>query len=404
MSINDIREQLVLNPNAGLTLTVKSPIRQRHHQIEHFSLSNPRNNLARGVQMLLEGRLLESLVQLLNAGGEVAKCPQIPTEHLEALQRLNLLLLQDEVAIPPVYQPQTHLLHPLLPQLRDWNLPAHLQVNELRYLQHDEAPLELIRYHFPYWLRLPATRPILWCRHPRYQSWFPNFLPPDLLDFLLSPQVDLGQLAPDTRQALYGAAVLVEQDYADSEQSAAELQSCREHLEEHGYWVLRDLIPPQHLAYLRQYMRDLLENGYFSDGDDMLQERFAIHNEPLMMWLHGQIFQQVKRIAPIPIKPSYTYLGLYHSNAVMDSHSDRPQCVWNVTLAVDMEPERSGTESWPLILEPPEGDIPIHLNLGDGVLYAGERVAHRRDRLPDGERFTACIFHFVHRDYEGHLD
>lgn len=400
----DFRQKLVINQNAAVTLEISSPVRGRHFQIEKYTLNAPTGNLRQGIHYLLEGRMLDSLVQLINAGGEVKNCPQIPEQHLKALLHLNLILPEAEFSTPPIYKPETHRLHPLLPQWPGQTLPSRLQVNELRYLQQDLEPLEWIRYHFPYWERLPAERPILWCRHPRYQSWYPNFLPADLLETLLSPQPDLQQLDPDTLKALYLAHVLVSEDYAQSEQSEAELAQCKQQLIDHGYYILRDLIPPQHLAYLREYLRDLHAQGYFFDGDDMLQERFAIHNEPLMMWLHGQVFQQIVRIAPIPIKPSYTYLGIYHSNAVMESHSDRPQCVWNVTLAMDMEPELSGDDTWPLILEPESGDIPLHLNMGDGVLYAGERIKHRRDQLPDEQRFTAGIFHFVHRDFEGHLD
>jgi hypothetical protein len=115
------------------------------------------------------------------------------------------------------------------------------------------------------------------------------------------------------------------------------------------------------------------------------------------------LLNSVNRLVPTPVKPSYVYLATYHPAAVLKRHVDRPQCEWNVSLVLDMEPEVARTSAWPIFLETAGTVHEVRLGLGDLVLYRGTDVPHWRDRQPDGQRCTVAFFHFVGVDFTGSL-
>jgi hypothetical protein len=55
--------------------------------------------------------------------------------------------------------------------------------------------------------------------------------------------------------------------------------------------------------------------------------------------MHAQLVPLIARITQQTIMASYSYLAAYQPGAILKRHRDRPQCVWNMSLAVDCVPE-----------------------------------------------------------------
>jgi hypothetical protein len=166
------------------------------------------------------------------------------------------------------------------------------------------------------------------------------------------------------------------------------------------------MIRPLQLAALRNYFRLLDQNGYLikepARGSQSIN-RYIWHNESVARFVHYQITELVNQVVPEPIKPSYTYLSTYKSGAILPRHTDREQCVWNLSLLIDTNPEMGFSDSWPICLEIEKEVKAVRLEMGDGVLYRGTEIPHWRDALPEGHTVTLVFCHFVPIDFKESL-
>jgi hypothetical protein len=104
------------------------------------------------------------------------------------------------------------------------------------------------------------------------------------------------------------------------------------------------------------------------------------------------------------LKPSFCYVCEYLPGGDLSRHTDRAQCVWNVSLALDAEPELGRTDAWPLFIETAGVAHAVPLGLGDGVLYRGTKSPHWREPQRAEHASTFGFFHFVPAEFSGPLD
>jgi hypothetical protein len=167
--------------------------------------------------------------------------------------------------------------------------------------------------------------------------------------------------------------------------------------------VLRNLIHPFHLGALRLHVRRLLRSGMMRHGDPQSPLRWVRHAEPVAAWVHAHLAGRVSEAAGEALRPSYVYTATYHDQAELPMHIDREQCRYTVSLCVDCLPELPGEIPWPLVLQPAGARIEVYQQLGDGLLFGGQQIAHGRPRMPAGLVFTTMLFHFVAADFAGSL-
>ena len=170
------------------------------------------------------------------------------------------------------------------------------------------------------------------------------------------------------------------------------------------YVPIAGLIHPFHLAALRRYYRHMIRCGNVLLGDEQSPRRYVAHNEPVARFFHSQIAQVIAQVAGEPVKPSYVYLASYLAGAELKKHTDREQCEFSLTFALDFSPEPARETPWPIRLETPRGEVTVHQALGDGLMYRGTRVPHYRDMLAEGKTSTSIFFHYVPADFAGSLD
>jgi hypothetical protein len=217
----------------------------------------------------------------------------------------------------------------------------------------------------------------------------------------------LSSLAPATIAMLHAAYVVEDASCAMTETAAAESAAAvaRRHIAADGYAVLPAVLPPLYVRALQRHFRERIARGFLSLGDAQSSRRFIVHNDPVSVWLHARLCPAVDRLLPISVRPSYTYLVSYLEGADLPRHTDREQCEYTLSLAVDAWPDVSRAGAWPLHLQMGAENATVSVSLapGDAVLFAGRRLAHFRDPLPMGSTSTSLLLHFVADSFVGSL-
>lgn len=250
---------------------------------------------------------------------------------------------------------------------------------------------------------LDTPAPIAWVRHPGTGMLFPYR---SSLAQVAALTGDMARFDTKTTRALAYAQVLVPKGW--DEQEARRWRSLktsgRTQLERDGYVVLRGLVPPLFLASLRRYYRMLAREGYLElDTTQVVEKRLTLHDDRVLGYLHGQIAPLIRAITGEAIKPSYSLVSRYHEGAILKKHVDRPQCLWNVSLAIDAEPETDARDAWPIYLRARNRTSRVALELGDGILYRGTDVPHWRKELAKGRTVTMGLLHFVAKSFRDAL-
>jgi hypothetical protein len=224
----------------------------------------------------------------------------------------------------------------------------------------------------------------------------------DLLEERLSP----ARVPQPWRSVFEQATILVPRDYAEKRRKhwQAQCEQAAEALRTKEHAILRGLFNPLQLQALQRYMRALRSEGYLRKDGTQVEERVVRHNEPMARLFHAPLGDLISRFTPERTKPSYCFAAHYQPGARLERHTDREQCVWNVSVAVDSTPESTSETAWPLFIESRGTPYPVRLAPGDGVLYGGTNNPHWRDAQPDRHVSTFIFYHFVPLDFSGDLD
>ena len=182
----------------------------------------------------------------------------------------------------------------------------------------------------------------------------------------------------------------------------------RESLRTRRYATLRQIVPPAQQAELRRYVRQLVDRGYFPTVglDKQVDLRRSMYRQPTVAALHNGLARLLSDIAGQPLIGSFNQLGLYEAGSVLEKHRDRPQCVLNLSLVLDMQgpPGEGEPPPWPIYIEMDGKMEAVNLEIGDGLVYSGVEVLHWRDALPAGQRAIVAFYFFVPPEFGGSLD
>jgi hypothetical protein len=232
-------------------------------------------------------------------------------------------------------------------------------------------------------------------------------LPPEI-DIIWGQDAGTGLVFPMRRAGAADVSALVgSRAVQRAEQWARQIEEARETMRRHEYAVLREILAPPQREMLRHYVRQLRSRGYFPDlgvGDIQVTLRTNIHKEPTIASMHLGLTRLVSRICDIPLIPSFCQLGIYEAGAVLEKHTDRSQCLRNLSFVFDMWSPQGEPDPWPFYLEIDGHPKEVLLKVGDGAIYPGHKMNHWREALPPGQRAMAAFFFFVSPDYKGTLN
>jgi hypothetical protein len=222
---------------------------------------------------------------------------------------------------------------------------------------------------------------------------------------LSTGRTDAAALSPDLRWVLAQAGILVRPDALapHRDESARRAAWTRQQMRR-GFAPIAALIPPFHLGAMRRYYRQCVRAGAMRLGDGQVDRRFVSHNEPVARFLQRQLTHAVSTMTGRKVMPSYAYVAAYQGGALLERHTDRPQCEYTVSICLDFAPETSGPCPWSLNLDVDGRTLRVLQRPGDGLLFRGRKIAHHRDRLAPGSSVTNVLLHYVDTDFTGVLE
>jgi alkylated DNA repair dioxygenase AlkB len=102
---------------------------------------------------------------------------------------------------------------------------------------------------------------------------------------------------------------------------------------------------------------------------------------------------KVEEITGKKLYPAYSYARIYYNKASMPCHIDRPACQYSVSITIEVDPT-----PWEIWMENHSGDASaIMLNVGDMIVYQGDKLKHWRDEYP-GKKQIQAFLHYVDAD------
>ena len=181
----------------------------------------------------------------------------------------------------------------------------------------------------------------------------------------------------------------------------------RKYYYDNGYLKATNFINKELLKYL-QYSLSITTNenvvsqywGYSKNNDIILSKNKNLLNADITAYgtiigdtLLAYCAPYYSKIIGKRLMPSYSFMRIYQKTQTLESHTDRPSCQYSITV-----PLCSSAARWPFFVKDGEKEtVKVTMNVGDAVLYMGERVSHWREALE--EDLSHNIFlHYVDAD------
>lgn len=242
--------------------------------------------------------------------------------------------------------------------------------------------------------------PVLWAYDPLLQAWLPAEVDHAFIKWLHTCRflLDTDSLPKGRLNQLYRYGLLDPEGRKPLDQLKNEMNS-------QGCVKINQLL-------CESYCKDMLTNYYLRNDHNHDRwpdmegiKRTSCNNMPLMRLIHQATEQLVNSLAGEPIKTSYSFTSAYETGTCLPAHTDRPQCVYNVSLMLGSNPTNADLGQWPIMVTHDQQTYTFDLRHGDAVLYSGVRDLHWRDWMPTDIAMTLGVFfHYVPIDFTESLD
>lgn len=201
-------------------------------------------------------------------------------------------------------------------------------------------------------------------------------------------------MAPKTEPATGGASDdLIHAGPPETKLTPEELQGGANDrsFERDGYVVARKVFDNHSLDIYATYalmlgahnFRQREEKPGFRDRyADTLMESLLLHLRPAM-----------EQITGLSLLPTYSYLRIYETGALLVRHTDRHACEISASLTLAYD----SPEPWPIWLETHQQPHSITLRRGDMLVYKGRELPHWREQFR-GNHWIQAFFHYVDAD------
>ncbi|HEV2799194.1 MAG TPA: hypothetical protein VGW12_01790 [Pyrinomonadaceae bacterium] len=159
--------------------------------------------------------------------------------------------------------------------------------------------------------------------------------------------------------------------------------------EQDRYTVVRGVFDERSMEIYTTYALMLQSNNRFRP----LEGRagfYDLYADPLMESLLLHLQPALERATGLSLLPTYSYLRIYETGAVLTKHTDRPSCEISASLTIGYD----ASELWPLWLESNQQSRSVLLRPGDMLLYQGRELPHWREGF-EGRYWIQAFFHYV---------
>jgi hypothetical protein len=241
--------------------------------------------------------------------------------------------------------------------------------------------------------------PLIWSFDEYLNTWLPAEVDFEFIRFIKSlPFMFEIESLPKGRYTQLCRAGLIDPQRNTPEQ----LQDL---MNTYGHCKIQNLLPPEYCKHtLKQYYwRNDHNHDRWKDLEGI--KRTSCNNMPLMRLIHQASEGLVRSITQEDIKTSYSFASAYETGTCLPAHTDRPQCVWNISLMLGSDPPNVQLSDWPIFIQNNNSGYQVDLEVGDGVLYSGVRDLHWRNEMPPEIVSTLGVFlHYVPSSFTESLD
>ena len=166
---------------------------------------------------------------------------------------------------------------------------------------------------------------------------------------------------------------------------------------ENGYYIIRDFLNPDFVAFINQYFFTRINAGQSRLGDEQSPNSYGFYGDPLMDTILGESAEKLSKITEYSLLPTYSYTRLYGKGDELLIHRDRPSCELSATLSLGIPTEESISPIYFSKNEDKTDVVEIKLNPGDLCMYHGCDLYHWREPFTQ-KWYLQSFLHYVNAD------
>ena len=151
------------------------------------------------------------------------------------------------------------------------------------------------------------------------------------------------------------------------------------------YKYIKNVLNKKYCSQLTEYL--LRQN--FTKKDWQCPNSFMFANiKPLIKVLYNTR-SLIEKETGLELYPTCVYGRIYQPGEILHEHTDRESCEISMTLTLGYDSHYN----WPIKMY----DTPIEIEIGDGVIYKGMEVPHRREAF-EGKWHCQVFLHYVDKN------
>jgi hypothetical protein len=156
------------------------------------------------------------------------------------------------------------------------------------------------------------------------------------------------------------------------------------------YLIVRNFINQDRCVQMVEKIKDFMARGLDLPPDNQCPTSpgfYGVFNDELTEFL-----PRIEQLVGKELYPTYTYSRIYQPGEILLPHTDRNECEYSFTLALEYD-----GEIWPIYVQTESGVQEILLDNGDILIYKGIDLLHWRMRLENRYHYQG-FFHCVDKN------
>ena len=166
---------------------------------------------------------------------------------------------------------------------------------------------------------------------------------------------------------------------------------------ENGYYIIRNFLDPDFVAFINQYFFTRINAGQSQLGDSQAPNSYIFYGDPLMDTILGESTEKLSKVAEYSLLPTCSYTRLYGKGDELLIHRDRPSCELSGTIALGIPAGEKINPIYFSVNQDKSDAIEIKLNPGDLCLYHGCDLYHWREPFTQ-KWYLQSFLHYVNAD------
>jgi len=207
---------------------------------------------------------------------------------------------------------------------------------------------------------------------------------------------NLSSLSPEVISGLVQAEVLVDSKHVDVQaqlwRSVVEISFKK--LKQEGYCVIKDLLNPLQLDFLREYHRAILAE--FAGGQKITVQNHSWNDENVARYFNHDFTNLVSKMSGERLCHSSLALTLWiHPGPGFMMHTDTNP-PFDITLDIAVDHVGNTPRTLNFVKKNPKGGVPVveslNLKIGESVLFRGSEIPHFGGDLPENHYHNVILF------------